>query len=682
MAFYKSYSNAMDSPSRLKTRFSNLGSPTSPMVAKQLEEFGKSLNQGVRNVEIGTIQAEKFDFIPKEHFDEIRRLAKLTDSNVSVHAPLLDLAGFPTQGEGGAWSDEKRKSTESQVFSILERTHALSKSDKEKGIIDQIPVVFHAGHTFSQEYEKGLKKVKMDENGHQMFEKGKDGMPDYNKPIWEDSDIRVLAVVNRDTGQVSHVDYEKKEHIGGRTLFYDPEYRVRMQNSTQWDQEKLKLRDFQKQVEDIKEKLNIKLKQNEAIIKSGLINDPEYQSTFAFNNNDINRMQDHIEHINTSLHSGYHEAFNKIKKFSDSEAKKKYEPKIENLNNEYNKIQGKINELVAKSHAIGKEMQKNPDNVDLVFQAQDTFKQLIDEQSKQSNFVVNEIERMPELEPEIFVPVKDFAIEKTSETVSNSLAKLYMKLKKEGKEKETPFITLENFFVNAPMSRAKDLREAVEKSRELLTQKLIHEGINKDEAKKAADSLVSVTWDTGHINNLRKAGWEGEELKKEVIEETKKIADLVRHVHITDNFGFFDSHLPPGMGNVPMKEIMEELEKKWADLERKGIIKPGQHPRSIVEAGGFVAEIGQNPTVSVLEFFGSPLYNDKVQGGPYWGGGGGAPIPVERRVGFSYSSYREGFVEFPQQHFNMYGSSFTTLPKSVGGQVGGDASRFSGTPNQ
>ncbi|MEK6948431.1 MAG: hypothetical protein AABX19_04275, partial [Nanoarchaeota archaeon] len=162
MAFYKSYSNAMDSPSRLKTRFSNLGSPTSPMVAKQLEEFGKSLNQGVRNVEIGTIQAEKFDFIPKEHFDEIRRLAKLTDSNVSVHAPLLDLAGFPTQGEGGAWSDEKRKSTESQVFSILERTHALSKGTNEKGVVDQIPVVFHAGHTFSQEYEKGLKKVKMD----------------------------------------------------------------------------------------------------------------------------------------------------------------------------------------------------------------------------------------------------------------------------------------------------------------------------------------------------------------------------------------------------------------------------------------------------------------------------------------------------------------------------------------
>ncbi|HIH25722.1 sugar phosphate isomerase/epimerase [Candidatus Woesearchaeota archaeon] len=681
MAFYKSYSNAMDSPSRLKTRFSALGSPTSPMVAKQLEEFGKSLNQGVRNVEIGTIQAEKFDFIPKEHFDEIRRLAKLTDSNVSVHAPLLDLAGFPTQGEGGAWSDEKRKSTESQVFSILERTHMLSKSDKEKGIIDQIPVVFHAGHTFSQEYEKGLKKVKLDEHGNQMFEKYADGRPNYDKPVMIDSDIRVLAAVNRDTGQVRPINYEEKEQIGGRKIIYDPFYRLKVQNSTEWDQEKLKLLDFQKQVEDIKEKLSIKIKQNEAIIKSGLINDESYVNTFRMNNLDISRMQNHISEINVSLHSGYHEIYGKFNKFAEPKKQEEFKDAREKLNKEYNEIQTKlITPLMIQQRKLEEEYAKNPDDPQKVFDYQNAASKLIEAQAEQAKAIVNKLYELPD--PNLWVPVKDFAIEKTTETVSNSLAKLYMKLKKEGKEKETPFITLENFFVNAPMSRADDLRLAVEESRRLLAEKLVKEGVNKKEAENAANSLVSATWDTGHINNLRKAGWEGEELKKEVIEETKKIADLVRHVHITDNFGFFDSHLPPGMGNVPMKEIMEELEKKWADLERKGIIKPGQHPRSIVEAGGFVAEIGPNPTVSVLEFFGSPLYNDTVQGGPYWGGGGGAPIPVERRVGFSYSPYREGFVEFPQQHFNMYGSSFTTLPKSVGGQVGGDASRFSGTPNQ
>ena len=44
-SFYKNYSNAMD----LHMSASRLGAPTSPMVAKQLEEFGKRINEGVKN---------------------------------------------------------------------------------------------------------------------------------------------------------------------------------------------------------------------------------------------------------------------------------------------------------------------------------------------------------------------------------------------------------------------------------------------------------------------------------------------------------------------------------------------------------------------------------------------------------------------------------------------------------
>src|SRR3989338_9240569 len=117
MSFYKSYTNSMDK-GPLRLSISNLGAPTSPLVAKQLEEFSKSLNQGMKNVEIGTISADKFEFIPKQHFDEIRRLAKITDSHVSVHAPLIDLAGFPSQEGERTWKEEQRESAEQQVFSI------------------------------------------------------------------------------------------------------------------------------------------------------------------------------------------------------------------------------------------------------------------------------------------------------------------------------------------------------------------------------------------------------------------------------------------------------------------------------------------------------------------------------------------------------------------------------------
>jgi len=119
----------------------SLGAPTNPTVAKQLEEFSKMLNQGIKNVEIGALQSEKFESIPKQHFEEIKRLAKITDSKVSMHGPMLDLSGF----QENHWREELRQGTEQQVFSVLERAHQLSNGEN-------VPVVFHAGGTTSQEY--------------------------------------------------------------------------------------------------------------------------------------------------------------------------------------------------------------------------------------------------------------------------------------------------------------------------------------------------------------------------------------------------------------------------------------------------------------------------------------------------------------------------------------------------
>ena len=44
----------------------------------------------------------------------------------------------------------------------------------------------------------------------------------------------------------------------------------------------------------------------------------------------------------------------------------------------------------------------------------------------------------------------------------------------------------------------------------------------KEKAKEEAEKLVAATWDVGHINNIRKSGFEGDVLKEKVIEETKK----------------------------------------------------------------------------------------------------------------------------------------------------------------
>ena len=654
---------------------SELGSPTSPMVAKQLEETNKRLNSGMKNIEIGTISADKFEMIPKQHFDEIRRLAKVTDAKISVHAPLVDLAGFPQQQGERAWTEDQRKTAESQVFSIIERSHKLTNGEN-------VPIVFHAGHTQSQEYAVPYDKEKapdglqreeyIKENGKIVFDES--GEP---KTELKPTDVRTMFIVNRDSGEIHRVDHEVKERLGGKKEIWDVNRRLNSLNSTQWDDEKLKILNYQKEIEELRDKLQLKQQQNDAIFKTGLAENEEgekFKAMLTNNVMDITRMERHINELNRRMASDYESVYNKFVKYSDKEEKEQYKERLEDVKKKYLEFNKEIHKKDLELLNITKKLENASDaEKEQLLQQR---KELQDYKFKlslvQSKQVVTDIADLPA--PDIWKPVGEFAIEQTAKTVAGALTRAYKNLKKEGKEKEMPFLALENFFVNAPMSRARELKQVVEEGRKLIAENLQNDPeikLSKKKAEEEAEKLLAATWDVGHINNLRKAGYEGEELKNLVIKETKEIAPVTRHVHITDNFGFFDSHLPPGMGNVPIKDIMRELGEVWKKQEKEG--KLPQKPRSIVEAGGFVAEIGQDPTIHTFEFFGSPLY--KVGPTPYFSEKPGYSI------GFTYSPHVETFVEFPQQHFNLYGSSFTTLPKTFGGEVGGSSSRFSGTPN-
>ncbi|MBI2148809.1 sugar phosphate isomerase/epimerase [Candidatus Woesearchaeota archaeon] len=649
-----------------------LGAPTNPTIARQLEEFGKLLNQGIKNIEIGTISGDKFEQIPEQHFEEVRRLAKLTDAKISVHAPLLDLAGF----QENRWREEQRGSTEQQVFSILERSHKLSNGEN-------VPVVFHAGNVVSQEYgvpwdpKTGPQGPGLKKEMYIKDEKGNIILDENNRPKTklEPTELRAITVINQDTGELTVLSHEEKYRLDRKDKeIWDVDKRLESLNQTQWDKEKLQILNYQKEVEDLKEKLMLKIKQNDAIEKTGLKEDQNYQDMHHQNGLEIQRISGHIDELNKILSSEYQNTYDKFMKFGKDEEKKKFEEGLKKLQEENKPIQEKMLEIkkdLEEKEGLLEKARNEQEKSMLEKERDEKLINLSNLASIKSKQIVNALTSLDA--PELWRPVGEFAIEKTAQTVSGAIARLYEKLKKEGREKETPFIAMENFFVHSPMSRAKDLKKAVELSREKLAEELKTKcELSEKQAKKEAEKLIGATWDVGHINNLRKAGYEGEELKKKVIEETKEIADVTRHVHITDNFGFFDSHLPPGMGNVPIREIMEELEKTWAKQAEEGRLI--QKPRGIVEAGGFVAEIGQNPTLGIMEFFGSPLY--KLSSSPHWKGfeSGG--------VAFRPSPYTESFIEFPQQHFNLYGSSFTTLPKTLGGQVSGEQSRFSGTPNQ
>ena len=82
-----------------------LGAPTKPDTANQIQQINMLLNQGIVPIEVGVLDPAIFDQIPKQHFKEINRIAKLSGAKISVHAPLIEPSGIVEQG----WSEANRE---------------------------------------------------------------------------------------------------------------------------------------------------------------------------------------------------------------------------------------------------------------------------------------------------------------------------------------------------------------------------------------------------------------------------------------------------------------------------------------------------------------------------------------------------------------------------------------------
>ena len=414
---------------------------------------------------------------------------------------------------------------------------------------------------------------------------------------------------------------------------------------------------------EIEEKMQFKLQQNETLKQTGLKNSEQYQAMVETNTRDIDLMGNHIETLNHDMNSMSAAIFDKFNKWTDKEDSKKFYngDKMKKYREEFDAISKQLEKDKKEFNEKIKEARSEEEEKQLKIQREMRKQALIE---KKNDVMMSVISKMPA--PNIWQPTEGFAQEKMAETVSNAII-TFAKEHPGFDLSKAPVVAIENWHPNTPMGRAESLKEGVQMAREKFAEKLTTDKdfkgkYSKKEAKALAEKLIGATWDMGHINFLRKSGYSEDELKKKVIEETQKIADVVKHLHITDNFGFSDAHLPPGMGNVPVAEVMETLEKAGF----KGL--------GVAELGGYINEFGTNPYQRVIEYFDNPMYSEKtMEGGIY------KSIPKYWQ-GSNY--YQDPFIEFPQTHFSLYSSSFTSLPKTFGGQVGGEKSRFSDTPNQ
>ena len=164
-----------------------------------------------------------------------------------------------------------------------------------------------------------------------------------------------------------------------------------------------------------------------------------------------------------------------------------------------------------------------------------------------------------------------------------------LKKRPEHKGMKEIFIAPENVFPEGGYGAHPDeLKRIVEESREkmvtFLTKKQIDKrhnpyyksGLSKDEATKLAESHIKATFDIGHAytwkkffkgdpkktteqNNQDFEDW----LMKKVDKLNKK--KIIGHVHVSDNMGYFDEHLTPGYGEVPIEKFVKKMKKAGHD---------------------------------------------------------------------------------------------------------------------
>ncbi len=591
-----------------RTQPSELAITTDARTANQIKEVGQKLNLGVTSIEVQALQPNVAEAIPNQHFEEINRLKKLVGVDLTLHGPLVEPTGVTKQG----WDETQRMQAERQMWVTLEKSHKLSPEGN-------LVVTFHSSQ----------------------------GLPEPETRVFNEKtkkeEVREMMVVDERNGQFTPI-VPKENYLTGEKA--DPYKELDEQNKRAWETNlsQISFHSMQgKEAIDAGLNLNRKIIEKDGESTKALMkkywemSKTEEGQKYLENNiksdvvkKEVERAIDHLNYGEIYAKEAYinlQEHFNKAWTATQKTIQAaKNEAERKKAEEDFNKLKKFQQEIVSKK-----------DKLFSGFNAEE----LANEVQKGVN-VLNSLSAAPET----FRPLREFAIDKASETFSNLAIKSYDKFKE-----TSPVISIENPPVGMGLCRGEDIKALVEETRKRFAKKAEKElGLSKKQAEEQAEKLIGATWDLGHINMVRKYGY-GEDYLKE---QTKAVGKLIKNVHLSDNFGMEHTELPMGMGNVPTKahmDIINEYNKKV---------------KKVIETGDWYQHMQTSPLGETLAAFGSPLY--AMQMGPYWS-------QIQGNMG----GYFAGFGYNPEIHHSMYGAGFANLPIELGGQMAGK-NRLAGAP--
>ncbi len=427
-------------------------------------------------------------------------------------------------------------------------------------------------------------------------------------------EAKKIIAINRENGSVANLEEEKKYYPGtdlSKPKTYTPEKNLEILNESKWDSDINQLFFIKERADQILGENTVQIQHLFEGLKKGEINPNDLTPTQQVILSKYNDASHYLQDIHRSVKA----LFSKGYEYGDEKQREALSKLSEQYKRDIDVKNGGDNILV-QSGAM-----KN-----LLFELQN---------SKTS------------LAPKIYIPIDDFALEKSSQTYGNAIFNAFDKFKDVNK---TPIMLIENPPAGVALSTGEDLKNLIIKSREQFVKRAVEEkNMKPREAEKIAEKLIGATWDVGHINMLRKGGFKDED----IIKETEKIAPYVRHVHLSDNFGLEHTELPMGMGNVPLKEMMSKLGEK------------GFEAKKIIEAGDWWAQFKTSPIKESLEGLGSPMYFSGQ--GPYW----------NQSLGLQQNYFSGYGMILPSNNYQTFGAGFSQLPQELGGEMRGSGGRFS-----
>ena len=631
-AFEKPYGGFLPLGRAYSPSAKDIAYPTDPLTANQLKKVSDKISTGAQTIEVSGLgltgggPMKHLASIPRQHWKEIDRLRKLTGVDLTFHGPLVESTGYSR----GEWSEDQRKEAETQMKAAVELAQQMNSEDKTKGMV----MTFHSNLSLP-EVERKL-----------VVGRNPDGTPI--------EEVVQMSVVNTRTGEIGKLPAPKYDYLQNKQQ--TAHEALAEFNQKKWDQhmESIFLNNNRARRELVEtltstKKISEELKKIDISSSKGLFEFyKDYNKNFDKYKQDLNELNKVSPPVATMIQSGImnlrdagffvEESYNQLKEiYSETYEKSKADSKKKEVIKRLEKYR---NELVP----LYQNFKKDGEN-------------LIEFQEK-----INEGVRLlqdPKMIPELYTPLKNWAIDKSSDTFSGVAIHAYNNAKKNGIA--PGIISIENPPAGSSgLTRAEEIADLVEASRKKFREKAIKQGLSESEAKKVSEQIIGATWDVGHINSIQKWGYN----RKDVIAQAKKIGPYVKHMHIADNLGFEDAELPIGMGNVPIDEILASNENF-------------RKVKKAIETGDWFSRQGgmgmtHTPVRESLAGLTVPVYAmGSAQHATYWN----QAIDV-------YGGYAGGLGAInPEIHHSIYGGGFSGLPAYLGGEIPGRGnSSFSGTP--